>query len=117
DASRDKRFARNPLVTGNPHIRFFAAMPLIAGEGARLGILAVAAPEPRESSVEQEQALRVLARHANLELELRRPTRGPAREEEDGDKGARNTFHDLKVTADEATNALRQSESFFHAFM
>lgn len=47
DASAHPAFANNPLVTGPPHIRFYAGSPLIADSGARLGTLCIIDHEPR----------------------------------------------------------------------
>jgi len=47
DAIRDPRFARNPAVTGVPHVRFYAGIPLVDRAGFALGALCVADTEPR----------------------------------------------------------------------
>ena len=72
DASKDERFATNPLVTHAPHIRFYAGAPLVTQEGHGLGTLCVVDRVPRALTPEQEQALRVLGREVVSELELRR---------------------------------------------
>lgn len=48
DATRDVRFADNPSVTGPPHVRFYAGMPLITREGAALGTLCIFDSQPRD---------------------------------------------------------------------
>ena len=81
DAALDERFAGNPLVTGDPHIRFYAGVPLVTAENQALGTLCVIDREPRQLSPSQQEALRVLGRQAMAQLELRRQTRDLSRSE------------------------------------
>jgi len=72
DAHADERFATNPLVTADPHIRFYAGIPLQTSEGYGLGTLCVIDRVPRELTPDQQNALRVLGRQVMAQLELRR---------------------------------------------
>jgi PAS domain S-box-containing protein len=72
DAQADQRFAANPLVTGEPKIRFYAGAPLITPDGHALGMLCVNDQVPRELSPEQKTALQALSRQVVGLLELRR---------------------------------------------
>ncbi len=72
DASLDPRFSDNPLVTGEPHIRFYAGAPLLGRHGHRFGTLCVIDRTPRTLSAEQREGLVRLARRASDQLEIRR---------------------------------------------
>lgn len=81
DATLDSRFADNPLVTGEPHIRFYAGAPLSGPQGYRYGTLCVIDVEPRLLTEEQRDGLTRLARSASGALETRRlQRRAEARE-------------------------------------
>jgi PAS domain S-box-containing protein len=72
DASLDARFADNALVRGPPHIRFYAAVPLITPRGFVLGSLCVIDRRPRTLTDSQLITLRLLAGQVTQQLELRR---------------------------------------------
>lgn len=74
DAQRDPRFADNPLVTGAPHIRFYAGFPLKTPTGAPLGALCVLDEKARPEGLTDLQALalKTLAQQVMTQLELRR---------------------------------------------
>lgn len=71
DAAIDPLFAKNPLVTGNPHIRFYAGAPLTTMEGVNLGTVCVIDRIPRALTPEQRIILQDLSALAVDELELR----------------------------------------------
>ncbi len=72
DATADPRFRTNPLVTSEPHIRFYAGAPLRSREGHNLGTLCVIDREPRQITAQQERQLALLAQMVMHEIELRR---------------------------------------------
>lgn len=73
DASRDPRFAGNPLVVGAPHIRFYAAVPMRSPDGFALGTVCVISDQPRPAGITAAEGrwLTALAGLATDELELR----------------------------------------------
>ena len=72
DTFRDPRFVDNPLVVGDPHIRFYAGVPLLVDEGSSVGALSVADRSPRGISPRQIASLQRLAAQVSRELRLRR---------------------------------------------
>jgi GAF domain-containing protein len=72
DAAKDERFAQNPLVTGDLHIRFYAGAPLATRDGHLLGTLCVIDHEPHTLTDAQTKALEILSRLVVANFELRR---------------------------------------------
>ena len=72
DTLQDARFRENPLVVGDPHIRFYAGAPLVNEDGFALGTLCVVDRQARELNPAQKQALHSLGRLALMQMELRR---------------------------------------------
>ena len=67
DAREDPRFAENPLVTGPPHLRFYAGAPLTTPSGVAFGTLCIIDYEPRTFGAGKRE---VLERLANLVVQL-----------------------------------------------
>lgn len=72
DTTKDPRFASNPLVTGEPNLRFYAGALLETPDGLPLGTVCVLDYKARELTEEQAFTLRALARQVMAQLELRR---------------------------------------------
>ncbi|MGU3665106.1 diguanylate cyclase [Methylobacterium sp. A49B] len=71
DTLADVRFADNPFVLGEPHIRFYAGAPLRTSEGYCIGTLCAMDTNPRTFPADQLDTLSDLARIVMSELELR----------------------------------------------
>lgn len=71
DATRDPRFASNPLVTEDPGIRAYMGAPLRTPDGYQIGALCVIDFEPRSFTPEQERVLESFAGIVMSEIELR----------------------------------------------
>lgn len=91
DALEDPRFVQNPFVTGEPHLRFYAASPLYSSDGRKIGALCVIDTIPRALKPREAYALRLIARQVNALLELRTRRR----------------------QVEQAVESLRQSEALF----
>jgi PAS domain S-box-containing protein len=72
DTLEHEQYAANPAVTGYPHVRFYAGVPLISPDGHILGTLCAIDPSPRELNQQQIEAMRALGRQVIIQLELRR---------------------------------------------
>lgn len=68
DARLDERFHDNPLVVGDPYIRFYAGHPIKGPTGQNVGTFCIAAPEPRNIDVRQRSLFAELAAVAQHEL-------------------------------------------------
>lgn len=92
DAAQDPRFARNPLVTGEPGIRFYVGAPIVDAAGHALGTLCVADLRPRRPSPAELEALADLARGAAALIDLHRTAAatgaGPDTARQDGSVAA-----------------------------
>jgi len=70
DARLDRRFADNPLVLGEPYVRFYAGHPLAGPRGYLVGTLCLVDREPRTLTDNEMQVLKQLARMAEAQLQL-----------------------------------------------
>lgn len=97
DATLDPRFAQNPLVTGDPNIRFYAGAPLVSREGVPLGAICVIDNQPRAGLTPfQTRGLEILATAVMSRLDARR------------------TARESRETEEENRAALAESELRFH---
>lgn len=71
DLRADERFSDNPLVTGEPHLRFYAAAPLRTTEGRAIGTLCVADVVPRAFGDAEARTLQALANEAMRRIDAR----------------------------------------------
>ncbi len=71
DTLLDPRFCTNPTVAGSPGIRFYAGYPLITLDGHCIGTLCVMDKKNRETTVQQQIVLKVLAQNAVNAMELK----------------------------------------------
>ena len=61
DTREDPRFAGNPMVTGEPHLRFYAGVPLSSADGFNVGTLCIADQKPRHLSAGDLEVLKAFA--------------------------------------------------------
>lgn len=71
DARADERFRDHPFVTGEPHLRFYAGVPLTTPDGHNVGSLCVADSVPHALTDAQRDALRTLGRQVMVQLLMR----------------------------------------------
>jgi two-component system, sensor histidine kinase and response regulator len=101
DTLLDHRFADNPLVTGEPGVRFYAGQSLKTADGSLVGVLCISDYRPRALGEEELQLLRVLA--GLVEDQLNRIETADLRREVEGRRAAEL--------------ALRNSEALYHSLV
>lgn len=72
DSSKDERFHDNPLFTGDPHVGFYAGVPLVNENGFPFGTLCVIDNKPNDLTQEQKETLQALAKQTVTQFELRK---------------------------------------------
>jgi len=110
DATLDPRFADNPLVTREPHIRFYAGAPIVTPDGCAVGTVCVMDAVPRQFTNVQQDGLRSLARQATAEIELRRLVSQLKRSLADAREGAERlgaAYQELEMFSYSASHDLR----------
>lgn len=70
DTQKDPRFAKNPMVIGKPYIRFYAAIPLKAADGTRIGAFCLKDYKPRKFSSQKIDLLKSLSTWVEIELNI-----------------------------------------------
>lgn len=108
DTLDDARFRQNPLVTGDPRLRFYAGALLKTADGHPLGTVCVLDTRPRELGPNQLDALRALARQVMAQLELRRLLTQAQQANRYRSRLMAIAGHDLKTPLRTASYAIRK---------
>ncbi len=98
DASKDPRFWANPLVTGQPHIRFYAGMPVREPGGFKLGTLCIIDRVPRNISESELDVLRTLASLI----------------EDEAERSYYSLKHQRQVPVSRLNRAIHRAQNVFH---
>lgn len=113
DAWEDIRFADNPMVLNNPHIRYYAGVQLLSKNGSRIGMLCVNDTRPNKLNDEQVLALKVLANHVSKMLDLRLAKK--QLEEKNRELEARSEVHTkmISIIAHDVRGPIGSLKNFF----
>ena len=107
DTKQDERFKDNPLVTGEPNIRFYAGAPLIFENDIRIGTLCVIDTKSRTLSQKQQLSLQALSRQVVAQLELRLRLKEMSAVEKAKDEFLSVVSHELRTPMTSVHSALK----------
>jgi len=107
DAALDERFKDNPLVTGDPKIRFYAGAPLILEDNIRIGTLCVIDREPRVLTEKQKLSIQALSRQVVAQLKLRNKLKEMRALDEAKDEFLAMVSHELRTPMTSLHGSLR----------
>lgn len=113
DATEDPRFQDNPMVQGDPKIRFYAGVPLHSASSHSIGTLCVIDHKPKELSDRELRILKDLAAIATDELELHRI----ANESKKRQAELERSNQDLELFAYVASHDLKEPLRMISSFM
>ncbi|MDX1971533.1 MAG: ATP-binding protein [Candidatus Sumerlaeia bacterium] len=108
DAFLDERFHDNPVVQGDPHVRFYAGTPLKLENGANIGTLCVIDRQPRNLDDNQKKVLEALGRQVVSLFELRKKMRDISTVKVELER----TNSELAIMRDQAVAASRAKSGF-----
>jgi len=107
DATTDKRYAKNPLVTGNMKLRFYAGAPLTTKDGYSIGTLCVAGYKASDLDEQQRNSLKVLSKQVMNLMELNwsiKVLADKSEENKQNKKGLEDSEIKLKAVFDSSTD-------------
>lgn len=107
NALKDERFFDNPLVTQDPHIRFYAGAQLVTPEGHAIGTLCTISDEPKKLNEHQRKALEILSREVIAQMELRRNLRDLKTASEYKTEFLSNISHEIRTPLNAITGFSR----------
>jgi diguanylate cyclase len=110
DAGVDPRFKDSALVTGDPHIRFYAGAPIVMADGHSMGTVCVIDTVPRVLAAGQLVALRALARQVTALFELRQKTLASEQQARDLERLSAQATEERRRSAELLELALRGGE-------
>jgi len=109
DASQDDRFFDNPMVTGEPHVRFYVGQPLRGPHGQNVGTMCIVDTKPRDINDRELETLKRLSAIAEYELNLIDLI--------DTQQNLIQTQKELMATQERLAAELKEAEAYVHSLL